>query len=86
MGGVAPGAFRSALLGICRDLAAQVVRNGEGTRHVIRVTVRGAEDDEMAKKVGATWRTLRKTLGNRGKVEENGGKSWLKMLKPKMET
>eukprot|EP00435_Cladocopium_sp_Y103_P030600 s2336_g7.t1 len=41
----------SALRELCRDLAAQVVRNGEGTQHVIRVTVSGA-DKEMARKVG----------------------------------
>jgi glutamate N-acetyltransferase / amino-acid N-acetyltransferase len=36
-------AFRAALAGVCRDLAEDVVRNGEGVRHVIRVSVRGAE-------------------------------------------
>jgi glutamate N-acetyltransferase/amino-acid N-acetyltransferase len=36
-------AFRSALTQVCRDLAEDVVRNGEGVRHVIRVSVRGAE-------------------------------------------
>lgn len=50
--GVSPDTFRGALRGLCRDLAAQVVRNGEGTRHVIRVAVTGAEDDRMAMKVG----------------------------------
>lgn len=50
--GVPPSVFRQALRELCRDLAAQVVRNGEGTQHVIRVTVKGAEDQEMAKKVG----------------------------------
>eukprot|EP00435_Cladocopium_sp_Y103_P012255 s4673_g3.t1 len=49
---VPPNDFRRALRELCRDLAAQVVRNGEGTQHVIRVTVSGAEDEEMAKKVG----------------------------------
>merc|ERR1712232_1370352 len=36
------GAFSSALNELCRDLASQVVRNGEGTQHVMRVAVTGA--------------------------------------------
>jgi glutamate N-acetyltransferase/amino-acid N-acetyltransferase len=44
--------FRENLDAVCRDLAAQVVRNGEGTRHVIRVAVSGAEDEAMARRVG----------------------------------
>ena len=31
--------FKSALLNICKGLAADVVRNGEGTSHVIRVQI-----------------------------------------------
>jgi glutamate N-acetyltransferase/amino-acid N-acetyltransferase len=34
--------FRAALLAVCRRLAEEVVRNGEGVGHVIRVRVRGA--------------------------------------------
>ncbi|MBN1836189.1 MAG: bifunctional ornithine acetyltransferase/N-acetylglutamate synthase [Spirochaetales bacterium] len=34
--------FRAALLAVCRRLAEDVVRNGEGVGHVIRVRVRGA--------------------------------------------
>jgi glutamate N-acetyltransferase/amino-acid N-acetyltransferase len=34
--------FRAALLAVCRRLAEDVVRNGEGVGHVIRVSVRGA--------------------------------------------
>merc|ERR1719204_2924892 len=45
-------AFQAALDEVCRDLAAQVVRNGEGTRHVMRVTVSGASSDEVARHVG----------------------------------
>ena len=44
--------FQKALKELCRDLAAQVVRNGEGTQHVIRVAVTGADSDEVAKRVG----------------------------------
>ena len=44
--------FKLALQEVCCDLAAQVVRNGEGTRHVIRVSVCGADTDDVARKVG----------------------------------
>jgi len=44
-------AFAKALGAVCRDLAAQVVRNGEGTEHVIRVAVDGAADDATAARV-----------------------------------
>jgi hypothetical protein len=40
------------------------VRNGEGTQHVIRVTVKGAEDQEMAKKVGEKWVKIGKSWEN----------------------
>mmetsp|Transcript_34308 Transcript_34308/g.63994 ORF Transcript_34308/g.63994 Transcript_34308/m.63994 type:complete len:263 (+) Transcript_34308:3-791(+) len=43
--------FQTALQDVCCDLAAQVVRNGEGTQHVIRVAVRGADSNETASKV-----------------------------------
>jgi glutamate N-acetyltransferase / amino-acid N-acetyltransferase len=39
-----PRRFRAALLGVCRDLAEDVVRNGEGVHHVVRVRVAGAPD------------------------------------------
>jgi glutamate N-acetyltransferase/amino-acid N-acetyltransferase len=42
------GAFRSALRETARALAEDVVRNGEGTAHVFRVTVNGAPDRETA--------------------------------------
>lgn len=45
-------AFAAALRQVCRDLAAQVVRNGEGTEHVIRVSVSGASDDAEAVRIG----------------------------------
>jgi len=40
--GVGAEEFRDALLAVCRRLAEDVVRNGEGVGHVIRVRVRGA--------------------------------------------
>jgi len=47
-----PAAFREALREVLAELAADVVRNGEGTSHVIRVTVTGADDDESAAGAG----------------------------------
>ena len=41
-------AFEHALDAVCRDLARDIVRNGEGTCHVIRVRLRGADRDEDA--------------------------------------
>ncbi len=51
-GGVEPGRFREALAGVCRALAGDVVRNGEGVRHVIRVRVSGAPDSAAARGAG----------------------------------
>lgn len=45
-------AFREALTRVCRDLAEDVVRNGEGVRHVIRVSVRNAPDFASARALG----------------------------------
>jgi glutamate N-acetyltransferase/amino-acid N-acetyltransferase len=45
-------AFALALLAVCRDLAEDVVRNGEGVRHVIRVSVSGAPDFLSARALG----------------------------------
>ncbi|MBB6479471.1 bifunctional ornithine acetyltransferase/N-acetylglutamate synthase [Spirochaeta isovalerica] len=45
-------AFRKALQEVCSKLAEDVVRNGEGTSHVIRVTVEGAADDKEACELG----------------------------------
>ncbi len=47
-----PGAFGRALTAVCRDLAEDVVRNGEGVRHVIRVTVVNAPDFRSARALG----------------------------------
>jgi glutamate N-acetyltransferase/amino-acid N-acetyltransferase len=47
-----PGEFERALLTVCHDLAEDVVRNGEGVRHVIRVNVRGATDATLARSLG----------------------------------
>jgi glutamate N-acetyltransferase/amino-acid N-acetyltransferase len=47
-----PAAFAAALRRVCRDLAEDVVRNGEGVHHVIRVAVTGARDRAVARGVG----------------------------------
>ncbi len=51
-GPVDRAAFRAGLAQVCRDLAEDVVRNGEGVRHVMRVTVRGAPDARAARWLG----------------------------------
>lgn len=42
-------AFRTALNDLLKDLALQVVRDGEGARKMVEVTVTGAESDAAAK-------------------------------------
>jgi glutamate N-acetyltransferase/amino-acid N-acetyltransferase len=46
------GAFERGLHQVCRDLAEDVVRNGEGVRHVIRVTVTSAASLAFARALG----------------------------------
>jgi glutamate N-acetyltransferase/amino-acid N-acetyltransferase len=48
----APGVFEAALSRVLRDLAEDVVRNGEGVHHVVRVAVSGAPSDEAARLIG----------------------------------
>ena len=43
--------FAAALACICRWLAVQMVKDGEGAEHAVRVLVRGARDDEEAERV-----------------------------------
>jgi glutamate N-acetyltransferase/amino-acid N-acetyltransferase len=45
-------AFEAALTQVCRDIAEDVVRNGEGVRHVMRVAVKGAPGREAARALG----------------------------------
>jgi glutamate N-acetyltransferase/amino-acid N-acetyltransferase len=47
-----PAVFREALREVLAGLAEDVVRNGEGTSHVIRVTVSGARDEAAAAGAG----------------------------------
>jgi glutamate N-acetyltransferase/amino-acid N-acetyltransferase len=44
-----PSAFEKALAEICRELAQDIVRNGEGTAHVIEARVTGAKDEASAR-------------------------------------
>jgi len=44
-------AFNAALLEVCRSLARQIVRDGEGAQHVIRLSVEQAKTREEAKQV-----------------------------------
>lgn len=44
--------FEAALDRVCSDLTEDIVRNGEGVRHVLRVTVRGAPTETLARAVG----------------------------------
>lgn len=46
------GHFERGLHQVCRDLAEDVVRNGEGVRHVIRVRVRDAASLGLARSLG----------------------------------
>ncbi|KAG5188504.1 glutamate N-acetyltransferase [Tribonema minus] len=45
-------AFGAALESVCKGLAQDVVRNGEGTTHVMEVLVKGAPSDATARRVG----------------------------------
>ena len=45
-------AFEAALATVCCDLAEDVVRNGEGVRHVLRVAVTNAPDETTARQLG----------------------------------
>jgi glutamate N-acetyltransferase/amino-acid N-acetyltransferase len=43
--------FRAALTDLCRDLAQQIVRDGEGVTKFVEVAVTGAESDASAKRI-----------------------------------
>jgi glutamate N-acetyltransferase / amino-acid N-acetyltransferase len=47
-----PAAFEAALTTLCHDLAEDVVRNGEGVHHVLRVQIKGAPDAALARSLG----------------------------------
>lgn len=45
-------AFERALQQVCADLTEDIVRNGEGVRHVLRVRVSGAPTEALARALG----------------------------------
>ncbi len=47
-----PAAFENALNQVCRDLSEDVVRNGEGIHHVMRIRVHGAPSADIARALG----------------------------------
>jgi glutamate N-acetyltransferase/amino-acid N-acetyltransferase len=53
-GSNAAEAFAGALAELCRDLAHQVVRDGEGVTKFVEVTVMGATSDASAKRIAAS--------------------------------
>jgi glutamate N-acetyltransferase / amino-acid N-acetyltransferase len=52
--GSAGARFSTALREVCQSLAAQIVSDGEGVRHVIRLSVEQARDGEEARQVART--------------------------------
>jgi glutamate N-acetyltransferase/amino-acid N-acetyltransferase len=46
------GAFEEGLSLVCEGLAADIVRSGEGTSHVMRVTVRGNSEERILEGIG----------------------------------
>ena len=50
--GVSEQEFEKQLTSVCMQLAEDTVRNGEGTNHVIRVFITGAENEDSAKGFG----------------------------------
>lgn len=52
IGGVSLSEFEVGLSKLCSDLCQDVVRNGEGTAHVIQVTVKGVKSEDIGLKIG----------------------------------
>jgi glutamate N-acetyltransferase / amino-acid N-acetyltransferase len=50
----AEGRFSNALVAVCQSLAEQIVSDGEGVRHVIRLIVERSRDREEASRVART--------------------------------
>lgn len=50
-GSEALAAFEAALSGLCRDLAQQVARDGEGLTKFVEINVTGAESDASARRI-----------------------------------
>jgi glutamate N-acetyltransferase/amino-acid N-acetyltransferase len=52
LAGSALTAFEEGLLAVCRDLAIQIVKDGEGAEKLITITVTGAESAAAARTIG----------------------------------
>jgi len=50
--GIPAEVFRESLYKVCRELAEDVVRNGEGTGHVVKTVIKGAPDFISARELG----------------------------------
>jgi glutamate N-acetyltransferase/amino-acid N-acetyltransferase len=50
-------AFAKALLQVCQSLAEQIIADGEGVKHVVRLHVEGARTEREARKVAETIAT-----------------------------
>ena len=49
--------FEKALLKVCRQLAAQIVADGEGVKHVVRLKIEQAGTEEQARQIARTIAT-----------------------------
>jgi glutamate N-acetyltransferase/amino-acid N-acetyltransferase len=84
--------FAKALDELCKDLALQVVKDGEGAEKLIEITVTGAENDKAARKIGLTIANspLVKTAiagedANWGRIVMAVGKSGEKAIRDKLK-
>ncbi|MGE0129906.1 MAG: bifunctional glutamate N-acetyltransferase/amino-acid acetyltransferase ArgJ [Blastocatellales bacterium] len=84
--------FTKALTEVCRDLAIQVARDGEGARKLITIRVRNAPNERDAEKIAATIATspLVKTAiagadANWGRILAAAGRSSVKFDISKVE-
>ncbi|HKQ76598.1 MAG TPA: bifunctional glutamate N-acetyltransferase/amino-acid acetyltransferase ArgJ, partial [Blastocatellia bacterium] len=84
--------FTKSLTEVCRDLAIQVARDGEGARKLITIRIRHAPDERAAVKIAATIATspLVKTAiagadANWGRILAAAGRSGVKFDLSKIE-
>jgi glutamate N-acetyltransferase / amino-acid N-acetyltransferase len=84
--------FARALDDLCKDLALQVVKDGEGAEKLIEITVSGAENDKAARKIGMAIANspLVKTAiagedANWGRIVMAVGKSGEKAIRDKLK-
>jgi glutamate N-acetyltransferase/amino-acid N-acetyltransferase len=85
-------AFTKALTDVCRDLAIQVARDGEGARKLITIHIRRAPNEKMAHRIAETIATspLVKTAmagadANWGRILAAAGRSGAKFDVSKVE-